>query len=107
LIHNAEKSDSYNKCFNGNYEYSLSAVTRDNSYIITIINPAMMSIKVLNFLNNSDVNFLTFPFDKEIKSSGGLSIIKRIILENAKDGWSIEAKKNNKKQETRIIIKIK
>jgi MoaA/NifB/PqqE/SkfB family radical SAM enzyme len=107
LLHNAEKSDSYNESFNNKYEYLVSSYSISDYYEINIVNPAIMSNKVLNFLNDTDINFHTFPYDKEIKTSGGLSIIKRLIFENEKYGWSIEAKGNESNKETIITLKIK
>lgn len=108
LLHNAEKSDSYALHFNGSYEYDVSSYSKINIYEISIVNPAIMNDRVIDFLNNPNINFNTFPFDnKEIKSTGGLSIIKRIILDNINNGWSIEAESNISKKQTTIILKIK
>ena len=106
LIHNASKSDSY-QSFNYNYEFRLEAKQAGDYYEIIITNPAIMNDEVLEFLNNPKMNLSTYPFNKIIKPRRGMAILKRIINENSKYGWSIEAYKEEEKQETKITLKIK
>ena len=106
IIHNAAKSDTY-KYFNGIFEYSLFAFVKNDYYSIIIINPAIMNRRVMHFINSTNINMFTFPFDEEIESNGGLAIIKRIILKNSKYGWSMTVKEGRTKRETQIILKIK
>jgi radical SAM protein with 4Fe4S-binding SPASM domain len=105
LIHNAEKSDSY-KSFNGEFRYKLNTKLLNNVYEIVIINPAIIRDNILKFINLVDFNPNTYQYNEVIKPSGGLAIIKRIISDNERYGWRIEAQTDIKNKETKIRFKI-
>ena len=104
LIHNAKKSDSM-ASFNSDFNYYLYGNEDLNgNFIVTVKNPAVMENEVKDFLNDSNVNLITYKYAGRLKPTGGVTIIKK-ILKSCR--WVLDVVADNTKKETEISLKIK